>query len=624
MLILRIWKEQPGKFFCISSKSRSGKWEDHFFKRSQVDGVRKFIDSNLDKDLYWCPHGFTKPRRLKEYAELPNLLWADLDEVNPSKVKLMPTVAWESSPGRFVGLWSIDKTVNEDLNRRLTYSIGADQGGWDLTQVLRIPGTVNYKYANTPRVKMLWEDGPTYHLDEIEKALPKDRIVEPKLTDALRIYQRYQKRLRPFARREILNGKPKKGKRSEVLWRLNNDCLEAGMTTDEAFVLLKSSPWNKFIGRRNGDEQLRRELTKAVKRKFESASVEHREDLHAQNDFLDRPLADVEEESIDWVWYPYLARRELTILEGDPGLGKSYLAQIVSACIVDGKKLPSTKIHKVVKGKVAYFDIENSAGTVTKRRLIDNGCINLSHFYQEEKIFMVDNDEILELVYQGLERVHPDLVVFDTLNTYIGKADIHKSSETQQAFANFLEMAKRFNCAVLVLRHLTKSPKERALYRGQGSIVFAGLARVVITLGIHPDEPETRVMAVTKLNVTKKPLALTFTIESLPDTLKHQDRSRFIWGDFVDLSSDDIIAMHPASQTDRSKEVGDFLREMLDDGSMKKTDVERAAEARGISMKIVRRVAKDLGVIQRSKGFGRSRISYWSLVTDSKDQEPEN
>ncbi len=611
----RVWKEQPGRYFCISSKSRRGKWDDKFFTRSQFKTVRQYIEGNLNKDMYWCPHGFSKPRRLKEYAVLPQLLWADLDEVDPSEIKPMPSIAWQSSPGRYVGLWMTDKEITEELNRRLTYMLEADLGGWDLTQVLRVPNTTNYKYKSTPKVKVLWSDGPSYKIREIEKLLPKDQEPEPSFGEAIKVFKRYEKKLGGFARREILNGKPKTGKRSEVLWRLNNDCIEAGMSTDEAFTLLRVSPWNKFAGRRNGDKQLRRELDKVVSQKLETAPITAREDADSER-FLFTPIEDVEEEAVEWIWYPYLARGELTILEGDPGLGKSYLAEMIGMHIVDGKRLPTVRAHKAVKGKVAYFDTENSAGTVTKRRLVDNGCRNMKNYFQEEQFFMVDEEDALDEVYEALETLRPDLVVFDTINTYIGRADTHKASETQQALSYFSEIAKRFNCSVMVVRHLTKSTKDRALYRGQGSIAFAGLARVVLTIGVHPDDPDTRVMAVTKLNITRKPLALTFTIESLPDKLKYQDRSKFVWGDFVDLDSDEIVSV-TSSKKERRTEVEEFLRDVLTDGPMKLSELERAAEARGINMKIVRAVGKDIGIVRETTGFGKKRVATWGLPKGS-------
>lgn len=635
MIITRIWRDQPGKYFCLSTKSRSGKWEDHFFKRSQFKSLKDFVEENRDKDLYFCPHGFRKPRRLKENAEMPKLLWADLDEVDPRELKDMPTVAWESSPGRFAAVWVLDRFSTESLNRRFTYAVGADKGGWDVTQVLRLPGTINYKYTSTPKVRLMWADGPTHYVEQIEKGLPKERKVTASTNAAMSIYKKYEKTFSPFVRRELLKGKPKQGKRSQVFWKLTQEIMEAGATQEEAFELLSVSPWNKFRGRRDADQQLRRELDKALDKHLvrgnivvvddsEDREVEEEEDAELDEEdedgapykFLSRSMDDVEEENIDWIWYPYVARGELTIVEGDPGLGKSYLAQMVAKGIVDGERLPSVKRLPIQSGKVAYFDIENSAGSVTKKRLKTNGCKNLKNFYQEEEPFVVSDEDTIERVYKAIDALRPTLVVFDTLNTYMGKTDTNSAAETQQYFKIFREIAKRFNCAVMVLRHLTKSTKEKALYRGQGSIAFAGLARVVITVGLSPDDPGTRVMAVTKINVTRPPKALTFTIEALPDQLKETDRSKFHWGEFVDLNADDIVMALPAkSYKDKSEEIEQFLEEILDDGPVESDAVRRAAEARSIGLKSLYKVAEAMGVKMKKKGFGKTKKGFWSLPT---------
>lgn len=617
MIIIDIWESQPGKFFFLCTKNASGSWKEHVFKRSQIKSIIPFIKNNQDKDIYFCPHGFTKSIRKKEYADPPFLLWADLDEINPYKIKIPPTVAIESSPGRYVGLWKVDEEADDRINQRLSYFLGADRGGWDYTQVLRVPGTVNYKYQSTPKVRLLWGDGEEYELKKIDKLLPA--VETPGLhteTNSSALYKKWEKKLPTWVRRELINGKPTAGKRSEVLWKLGHTLIEKGLTTDEAFILLKSSPWNKFKGRRNEDAQLRRELDKILNKHFVAHKpLKEEEDDEEHYQFLSRALSEVEEETIDWIWYPYLARGELTILEGDPGLGKSYLAQMVSGSIIDGKRLPSPKRTEPVKGRVAYFDIENSSGTVTKKRMVANGFQNLNLFFQEEEPFSIDDEDTMDEIYDAIESLRPTLVVFDTLNTYIGKADIHKSSETQQAIGRFRQIAKRFNCAVLVLRHLTKSNREKALYRGQGSIAFTGMARVVMTVGVDPEDADNRVVAVTKINVTRPPRALCFTIQALPDTVRESDRSLFKWGEFVDLTADQILttATSDNAKGQEREEAKTFLTEVLSEGEVESTRIERMAEKKSISLRTLRRAADDLQVKKKSEGFGKSKKSYWSL-----------
>lgn len=648
-IITKVWKKAPGKFFFLATKDRMGKWEDHSFSRSEFDEIDEFIEDNMDKDVYWCPHGFSKSRRLKEFAEIPKMLWADLDEVNPRDLDdLMPSIAWESSPGRFACIWNIDTYMTEELNRRLTHHIGADKGGWDLTQVLRVPGTKNYKYVTTPTVKLLWSDGDSFKTDFLEKKLPQEKFDKASSVGVKEIYKKYEKKFNTFIRKELLNGKPTPGKRSEVIWKLANEIIEVGATVDEAFELLRASPWNKFKDRRDGDAQLRRELDKALSKHLQvsingKGTFKEEDDEEDEDDeeyvFLGKSMADVEEEEIDWVWYPYVARNELTILEGDPGLGKSYMAQMLAKHIVDGQPLPcppNCKKLKPIKGRIAYFDIENHPNSVTKKRLRWNGCINLKDYVQEDHPFSIDDEETLLKVHEAIEKLRPTIVFFDTLNTYIGSADIHKSSESQQAMANFLEIARRYNCAVVVLRHLTKSTKGvSAIYRGQGSIAFTGLARVVITVGRVPedlsDDKHLRALAVTKINVTEAPPCLTFAIRRTPE-LRDNDKSIFEWGDYIDLNADEMVSMEPKTKRDKEKVEKDediikFIEEFLEGGPMAATAVCTAAEARGISRARLYKIAEEMGVINpdlRAKPGHKKRAGGWSLPVTKKKHRFKN
>src|SRR5690348_2976608 len=104
MLITRLWQNQPGNYFCISTKSATKKWRDVFFHKDELKDVDAFVERNNDKDIYFCPHGFSKKYRQKPYAMPPKMFWADLDERDPRKIKIKPTIAIESSPGRYVGL----------------------------------------------------------------------------------------------------------------------------------------------------------------------------------------------------------------------------------------------------------------------------------------------------------------------------------------------------------------------------------------------------------------------------------------------------------------------------------------------------------------------------------------
>lgn len=633
MIVDRIWAKQPGTYFCISTKSGGGKWLDHFFSKERrevrVDGMSVesrafkelvgFLEEHSDRQIYFCPHGFSKPRRLKSYAVLPHLLWSDLDEADPRTIKMRPTVAIESSPGRYVGLWFTDRDVTEELNMRMSYFVGADKSGWDLTQVLRVPGTTNYKYQARPRVRILWQDGPLYKVKKLDSDLPELEGAqrEDGPNEASRLFKKYQSKLPHWCRRELLNGKPVQGKQSEMIWKLGNTLIESGVSTDDAFILLKASPWNKFAGRRNEDDQLQRELDKAIDRHLTASKRVAGEDDDEDNGrrLVFRNMEDVEEEDIDWLWPSRIALGEVTILEGDPGLGKSYLMQKISCHVADGIRLPSDLIGIeaiTTKGKVVYCDIENSAATVTKKRLSWNKLENMRNFIQCEEPFSISDDDALAELYEEIARVKPVLVVFDTVNTYLGGADAFKGHEIAVVLSRFKEIAQRFHCAVVVLRHLTKSSKERAIYRGQGSIQFTGTARVVLTVGVDPNDSEQRVVAVSKINIGPMPKALTFAIEKKP-TVKEPYRSQFAWGDFVDLTADDIVAAPPSGKNSDRKDAAEFLGEALEEESVEVGRLEKMAESRGISRRTLHRAADGMGIIKKTKGFGAEKKSLWSL-----------
>lgn len=620
MIIDRIWKQQAdGRYFYFCTKSASDKFREHVFTKSEWGDIPQFLQDNADKDLWFCPHGFDDSQRKKTFAVLPRLLWSDLDEVDPRTLKYKPTVAFESSPGRYVGLWFTDKPVTEELNRRMSYFVGADKSGWDLTQILRVPGTLNYKYKSTPKVRTLWMDGPTYKVRDLEGWLPGDETSGADVgeeTDAAAIYKKWEKKLPAWCRRELLRGKPTPGKRSEMFWKLGQTLIETGIPMDDAAVLLKASPWNKFKDRRGEDAQIERELNKAVNKHMQADKRINRvkgDDDNGERRLIFRSMDQVETREIEWLWYPWLAYGELVIMEGDPGLGKSYVMQVISRCVCDGLKLPTEhKGDQPRQGKVLYCDLENSADTVTKKRLEWAGLKKESNFIQMEEPFSMADDDVLDELLEFIERERPTMVVFDTLNNYLGAADAFKGHEVAQVFQRFRDIARRFNCCVVVLRHLTKSSKEKALYRGTGSIQFTGLARIVITVGQSPTDSETRVMAVTKINIAKPPRALEFIVEGVHDP-KDRDKSKFIWGDFVDLSADDIVSVPAKKENSEKEDAIAFLELQLEDGPCELTKLERMAESRGVSLRTLHRAADDLGVIKKSKGFGKDKRAYWSL-----------
>lgn len=642
-VVIELWKTLPGKFFCLATKDRNkpdGGFKERFFSPDEFGQIKQFVKDNRHLDIYFCPHGFNRRARQKTEAVLPKLLWADLDysdpRDNPLFKGLKPTILIETSKGRFAALWRIDKTMKEDFNKALTYFVEADISGWDLTQLLRYPGTRNHKYETLPMVRVIYSDGPNHRMKKLKGIVPDlegDDDVEGELLDFSEVWSTYERKM-PRWLRANLQQKKLIGKqdRSTTLWKMECEMLEMGMTQDEAFTLLWNSCFNKFRDRRNGEQLLRNDLAKASglafqakprgKHKLKKKSDEDRrneEETGEKGFFEFKPLSEVEMEDIDWVWYPHLARKEVCIFEGDPGFGKSYAVQMLAASIATGHRLPNYyKGKDQLNGPVVYFDVENTAGSVTLPRLVDSGFkrSKLGNLYIINDAWTIDEHEVVERIYEELEEIKPILIVFDTLNAFIGRADTHKASEAAQAMSFFKQLAMDFNCAVIVIRHLVKG-SANVSQAGQGSAAMLGTARTGMIVGCDPDDTSVRLMKIHKNNIGPEGPALEFNI-----TANDKGRADFAWGEFrLDIGAQGIMdGARKSKQGDQGSKVQAYMEFLEKECGNKKIDKSKLftmAEKRSFDTKILTRVARTMRV-RMTKGNNGEK---WELPLNNIDDE---
>jgi archaellum biogenesis ATPase FlaH len=531
-IIERIWARLPGEYFFLSTKTKAGAWKDYPIKRSDFHKIDDFIEEHSDKNQYWCPHGFSHPKRLEKYAVLPRALWADLDDVDPRKLNgTKPSLAWESSPGRFAGVWLINKPMNKLLNKRLTYTLGADKGGWDLTQVLRIPGTTNYKYGKGVPGKKLWFKPTPIDVDDLESHLRDDIDSDGKPgvvgSDASAIFKKYSPMLK-IKYRQMLVLKKAVGDRSKGLWELGFALIEAGLNREEWLTLIGSSVWNKFVDR---PHQLEREYDKILALKLPGAS-KHKPVVDDDRDEGEAAsfeaglqwASDIEEQDISWALPGWLPRRMITIIEGDPGIGKSWIAQFMALCVAGGKKFPTHNQYgidtRAEKGGVLYVDLENDLQSVTKKRLRWMGMTDdqarLIAIY-DKGMDLNDEDQLNELrsflqSVKGTARQIRVLFV-DTVAAYLGEIDAHNSKDVAQFMGRLAELAREFDMAVVLLRHLAKASAGRsAIMAGMGSMSFSGMARMIHRVAEHPTEAGVNIIKPIKSGISRKEPALKFEL----------------------------------------------------------------------------------------------------------------
>jgi hypothetical protein len=351
------------------------------------------IKDRSSDDLYWCPSLFEKDQRKMELAMDEHCLWADLDEVDPREIKdYPPTIAWESSPGRYQALWLISGGLmgaswQGNENQRLTYHLGADPGGWDTTQLLRLPGWRNRKFQHgavdegVPG-QLLWTNGRRYTADDFED-LPEVASVGQQVTDILeeeiarvdRFEVWGRVRLKVSSRtREFFSAREAEGDRSSVLWEIERELADAGCSVVEIVAVVRGTVWNKYEGRGDELRRLTTEAAKAIAEKDKvreatgdaSGPLEPAAELEVKPDAQDLWTLLAAVKPPQWLVKDVLAVGACGFIAGQPKTHKSWIGLDLMLSVASG--IPFLDHFRVVRpGPVLYIQEEDSAPMVKGR-----------------------------------------------------------------------------------------------------------------------------------------------------------------------------------------------------------------------------------------------------------------
>jgi hypothetical protein len=261
----QIWAVHPGGFVFLAARTPDNRWiEKGFHVVSGWRAIEKFLREHSPRthDLYYCPNAFSQRKRLAAFALPTRLAWCDIDGANPGNFRPQPTILVETSPGRYQGLWKFTAAVKpvraEAVSRHLTNTYHGDRGGWSVTKMLRLPGTLNHKRAyDLPTVKVLRDDKraisiwPKVQIAERREA-PTEEI-DPTKFDADAVIQKHKAALAPNRRRLMEDTSVKSRDRSRIIFMIVAALHDAGATPDEIAAVVWRSPYfiSKF-GRHRG------------------------------------------------------------------------------------------------------------------------------------------------------------------------------------------------------------------------------------------------------------------------------------------------------------------------------------------------------------------------------------
>ncbi len=308
-------------------------------------------------------------------------------------------------------------------------------------------------------------------------------------------------------------------------------------------------------------------------------------------------MSDVEPTKVEWLWYPYIPYGKVTIIQGDPGEGKTTLILNLAALLSKGEKLPESE-EKSEPINIIYQTAEDGLSDTVKPRLIAaNADDDRITVIDESKIELSLTDERLE---QAIIETKAKLVILDPLQAYIGaNVDMHRANEIRPVMKHLAEVAQRQQCAVVLIGHLNKAMGMKSSYRGLGSIDIPASARSVLLVGRIKDNPTIRVMAQIKSSLAPEGEPIAFE-------LNKETGFRFI-GKY-DISIDDLL--NGVATTSKLEQAEKLLQDMLSDGSaIKQKQLHQQAKIRNISERTLNEAKKNVGV----KSFRSNNEWYWKL-----------
>ena len=311
-------------------------------------------------------------------------------------------------------------------------------------------------------------------------------------------------------------------------------------------------------------------------------------------------MSDVELTPVEWLWKPYLPFGKLSVLQGNPGEGKTYFAMHLAAACTNGKLLPN--MERMEPFNVIYQTAEDGLGDTVKPRLIEAGA-------DLDRVLVIDDSEVqLTLSDERIEKAiienNARLVIIDPIQAYLGAdVDMNRANEVRPIFMRLGQVAQRTGCAILLIGHLNKAAGMQSLQRGLGSIDIAAAVRSVMFIGKLKHDPTMRILTHEKSSLAPPGASLAFSLG---------DEGGFRWVGEYDITADEMLSGIEPQRETKTQQAKDLICTLLAGGKrVYSEDIDKVALERGIPGRTVRDAKRELGDALKSKiGEGRRKV-FW-------------
>lgn len=308
-------------------------------------------------------------------------------------------------------------------------------------------------------------------------------------------------------------------------------------------------------------------------------------------------MSEVESQEIDWLWYPFIPYGKLTIIQGDPGDGKTTFILNVASQLTKGSGLDE-KMNVAEPVKVIYQTAEDGLADTVKPRLEKAGadCENILVIDESDKsLSMID-----ERLEEALIRTKARVLILDPIQAYLGGGmDMNRANEARDMTKRLGMLAEKYHCAIILIGHMNKASGNKAAYRGMGSIDFFAVARSVILVGRVEGEPNLRAVVQIKNNLAEFGHSKAFQLSE----------EGFKWIGDYEITADEVLGgcVPKANKMEQAKQM---LRELAETNhTVSSNEIFDLADELGISKRTMENAKKEMGI--KAKKLNNSW--YWEL-----------
>ena len=338
-------------------------------------------------------------------------------------------------------------------------------------------------------------------------------------------------------------------------------------------------------------------------------------------------MADVKPESVNWLWPGRISLGNLTLIAGDPGLGKSFLTLDIAARVSTGIGWPEQIEEKFEPGGVVLLNAEDGIANTVRPRLDAAGADvtkifelhAISKFDKQGRfsnvVFDLTNDlPGLEHAIQTVENCR--LVVIDPVTAYLGGTDSHNNADVRRVLAPLAALAAKYQVAVVAVTHLNKSGVGPAIYRAMGSLAFTAAARAAWGVVKDKADNERRLFLPIKNNLASDTGGLAYRIES--NDIDSMPVVRWESNPVMQSADEAMSSDHEVGGRTERADAADWLQQYFKSGPRSSVDVLRDSGAAGHSVSTLQRAKKTLGVKSTKTAFDGT----WEWSLPVKEDEP--